>query len=239
MDKDGQNLKRLTNHKGWDGYAVWHPNGETIAFDRGELDGDKKAPFIMDLSTGEQKPLGNYEGWLSINDWKDDALLVFWEKNGQRDLYLLDMSGKAIERLTDTPEISEHDAHFSPDGKSIAFASGPASGEGETSLESLDLTTKARKTLKLSSERIYGIDWAPNGKTIAYTDGDDADVYTYDSESATTKKCTSNSSWDHMPEWAPDGKSIMFTSYRTGKERIYLTNCNGTAIRIWAGDSDN
>ncbi len=244
MDVDGRNLKRLTHHAGWDGYAVWNPDGTSIAFDRGQPDSTKKTPHIMDLTSGETKPLGEYDGWLSINDWRENTFLAFWEKDGQRDLYLLDRNGKITDRLTNTPDISEHDAHFSPDGTTIAFASGPSQGDGQTSLEIIDLATRARTTVKSSIGRIYGIDWSPNGASIAFTDApggddDDADIFIYDTDSAAVSRCTTDTSWDHMPEWTPGGTSLMFTSYRTGEERLYVASCKGTPPRVWAGDSAN
>lgn len=254
VNTDGSSLKRLTNRTGWDGYAVWSPDGSHIVFDRETgPDNPAKQPVMMDLKNGATNPLGIYPGWLSINDWYGDTLLAFWEKDGQRDLYLLDMNGGIVNQLTDTPNISEHDAHFSPDGKTVAFASGPSentSGDNsETRLETLQLDTAVRTMLRKSAGRLYGIDWSPDGKQIAYTDApggqdDDADVFVYDFASKVTTACTQNSAWDHMPVWAPnsispDSISIVFTSYRTGEERLYVTNCNGSTRRLWASDSED
>lgn len=241
MDIGGGTVRRLTDRPGWDGYAVWSPDGTQIIFDRQDVaEGSPKRPVLMDIETGDNRFLKKVDGWLAINDWHDDRLLAFWEKGGQRDLYLLNLDGSIIEQVTDTPNISEHDAHFSPDGQQIAFASGSASGDGETSLEVITLNNGERTELRRSPGRIYGIDWAPDGGYIAFTDApdgddDDADIFFYQRSENSVRRCTDHESWDHMPVWAPDGRSIIFTSYRTGTERLYTTNCQGTELRLWTG----
>ena len=241
MQPDGTARRQLTNRRGWDGYAVWSPDQDHIVFDQGDpTDDSKKQPTILDLTTGATRQLGEYIGWLSVNDWHGDNLLAFWEREGQRDLFLLDADGNIVRQLTNTPDQSEHDAHFSPDGTKVVFASGPREGSGKTTLETLDLTSGSRRLLKDSVGRIYGIDWSPDGQFIAFTDApggedDDADVYLYDLKNSDVTQCVDNDAWDHMPVWTPDGKSVLFTSYRTGNERIYWTDCASSTLRLWLG----
>ncbi|WP_417463782.1 TolB family protein [Kordiimonas sp.] len=237
LEGDGRKI-RLTHHQGWDGYAVFAPDGRHIVFDRSR-DGstENKAPHFLDLDTGNARQIVSPSGWLSVSGWREDSLLAFWERDGQRDLYLLNLKGEIKEALTQTPDRSEHDAHFSPDGHSIAFASSPATGDGETTLETISLLTRERQVLHRSKGRIYGVAWAPDGSRLAFTDApgggdDDADVFVYDLASGKISACTTNDAWDHMPEWMPDGKKLLFTSYRSGKERIYLTDCEETVIEL-------
>ena len=244
MRADGRDRSRLTDHAGWDGYAVWSPDGTRIIFDRSRSgDGDNKAPFHFSLESKDGGYLGDYDGWLSVNDWRENEILAFWERDAQRDLYLLNEDGDIIRNLTNTPDISEHDAHFSPDGTSIAFASGPAAGEGATMLESIDLQTGERSVQHQSIGRIYGLDWSPDGRKIAFTDApggdeDDADVFFITLASGEVEAVTRDESWDHMPEWAPSGEAIIFTSYRSGAEKLYIAVGDGDIIRLWAGGEE-
>lgn len=245
MDSDGRNLKRLTNHKGWDGYAVWSPDGSRIIFDRGDADGEKKRPFFLDLATGNLQPLGAYEGWLSISDWSNDGntLLGFHETGGQRDLVLVNLDGSIARRLTGTPNQSEHDAHFSRDDTRVVFANGSVDGSG-TSLEMLVLATEQRGIVHTSEGRIYGLSWSPAGTMIAYTDApggseDDADIFLVTPGTSIVTQLTDDPAWDHMPVWHPDGRLLLFTSYRSGEERVYsLDPSSRHVLRVWAGDSD-
>lgn len=240
MRLDGRDQQRLTHHVGWDGYAVWSPSGDALVFDRG-VDNDSKRPHRIDLDSLEVAAFGPVrEGWLAVNDWNASGLLAFWERDGQRDLFLLNEDGSSQRQLTDTPRVSEHDAHFSPDGRLAAFASGASSGEGRTRLETLDLQHGNRRTRHESAGRIYGIDWSPDGTRIAFTDApgggdDDADVFVLELATGTIDPVTDDPAWDHMPEWTADGEALLFTSYRDGTEALYLVRPPGPPMRLWVG----
>lgn len=229
MDLDTNKQSRLTRHPGWDGYAVWSPDGTKIVFDREDEPGKQKRPWIMDLVGYTSKPLGSYEGWLSISDWSDDnRLLGFHELDGQRDLVVLDTDGNVVEKITSTDDQSEHDAHYSPDGKKIAFANGEIDGS-ETYLELIDLESSSKTTLRTSIGRIYGISWSSDGDKIAFVDApggddDDADIFIYSIADQSFEQITDDPSWDHMPEFCIDSQTLFFTSYRSGEERIYRVN---------------
>lgn len=223
---EDQVISRLTNHKGWDGYAVWSPDGTRIIYDRADAPGERNRPWIMDVEGRTKKPLGQHEGWLSVSDWsKDNRLLGFLELNGQRDLVMLDQNGNVKGKITETDQYSEHDAHFSPDGKKIAYASGTIEGN-KTTLELIDLESGHKTILRSSIGRIYGINWSPDGEKIAFVDApagadDDADIFVYATADQSFKQVTDDPSWDHMPMFCDDSKILIFTSDRSGEERIY------------------
>jgi len=226
LEIDSQTHSRLTSHQGWDGYAVWSPDGTKIIFDREDSPGKQKRPWIMELEERAIRPLGKYEGWVSITDWsEDDRLLGFQKLGGQRDLVLLDVAGNIVEKITDTVDQDEHDAHFSPDARKIAYANSNNEGS-ETSLELIDLEDGSRTVLRTSIGRIYGISWSPDGEKIAFVDapdGDnnDTDIFTYSTGDQSFKQLTDDLSRDHMPMFCNDSKTLFFTSFRSGEERIY------------------
>jgi TolB protein len=226
MNLDSQVRSRLTNHPGWDGYAVWSPDGNKIIFDREDAPGLQKRPWVMDLIKRTKKPLGTYQGWVSVSGWStDNQLLGFQELDGKRDLIMLNLDGEIVEKITTTQEHSEHDAHFSPDGSRIAYANGVVDGN-ETSLELIDLESREITVLHSSIGRIYGVSWSPEGKKIAFVDApggddDDADIFVYIMDEKTIRQVTTDPSWDHMPEYCNNSETLFFTSYRSGDERIY------------------
>ena len=226
LDIGSQVHSRLTTHPGWDGYAVWSPDGTKIIYDREDEPGKQKRPWIMDLAGQTTRPLGSYEGWLSISDWSADNHLVgFHELNGQRDLVLLNTDGEITEEITTTDDRNEHDARFSPDNKRIAFASGPLDGS-QTRLELIELASGVTTILQTSIGKIYGVSWSPDGDQIAFVDApdgddDDADIFIYSMSGQWVKRVTDDPAWDHMPEFCNNNHTLLFTSYRSGEERIY------------------
>ena len=221
-----QNRNRLTKHKGWDGYAVWSPDSRSIVFDREDEPDGQKQPWIMNLDDYSSRQLGSFAGWLSVSDWSgDNSLLAFHEIEGQRDLVLLDLDGNIVEKITNTSDHSEHDAHFSPDGTKIAYANGRIDG-AKTSLELIDLNSGNKTILRKSIGRIYGLSWSPDGKRLAFVDApggedDDADIFLYDFAEQSVQQVTNDPAWDHMPEFCSNNHTLFFTSYRSGEERIY------------------
>jgi len=221
-----QQKERLTDHKGWDGYAVWSPDGKKIIFDREDKPEGKKNPWVMNLDDYTSKPLGDFEGWLSVSGWSDDnRLLGFHEQEGQRDLVLLDLDGNIVEKITETTGQNEHDAHFSPDGTKIAYANSVLDGT-ETSLEIIEIDGGQQTTLRTSIGRIYGLSWSPDGEKIAFVDApggddDDADIFIYNIAEQSFQQVTDDPAWDHMPEFCNNNHTLFFTSYRSGEERIY------------------
>ena len=226
MDLDSQVLSRLTTHPGWDGYAVWSPDGTKIIYHREDTPGGRKRPWIMDIEDRTSKPLGRYEGQMSITDWsKDNQLLGVHELAGQRDLLVMDADGTIVESLTTTSGYSEHDAHFSPDGKSIVYANSVIDGS-RSSLELIDLESGDKTTLRSSSGKIYGISWSPDGEKIAFVDtpsggGREADIFVYTIAEQGFRQVTNNASLDHMPAFCNNSKTLFFTSFRSGTELIY------------------
>ena len=236
---DGQNVRRLTDHTGYDGYAIWSPDGTKLLFDRGEDKiGKKKQPFVYDLKRAEARILRTYETWVTGNEWVDEARLIgFREGSGpdaQRDLVWIDARTGELTSLTDTPTIREGDAHLSHDRKTLYFVETEG---GHSSLASLDLETESRRTLLKGQGRLYGIAVSPDGKRIAYNDvpegEENAEIYLYEIASGRTERLTRNDAWDHMPVWTPDGSRLMFTSYRSGREEPYLMDpASGETYRL-------
>lgn len=226
INGDGSGLQRLTDNSGWDGYAVWAPGGGVFIFDR-ETDG-VKAAWRYDFATGEATPLIAMENtWPAVNSWSPDGetIALFIEKDKKRDLFLADADGTNLRPLTATPDQNEHDAHFSSDGTKLAFA---VVMEDGSALDVMDLVSGEIKRYVTSTEYLYGLDWSPDGSKIVYTDtpndnpDGNAELYMLDLASGETIRLTENEDYDHMPVWLPDGSGVMFSSYRSGREEIYI-----------------
>lgn len=229
IDADSSGLTRLTKSRGWDGYAVFAPDGKSFVFDRDT--GSGSIPHRYDLQTGAISSFLGDEaaagGKASVSGWSLDGsrVVMFIERDEKRDLYFADANGENLERITDTHDQNEHDAHFSPDGTKLAFAVKSADG---SALNIMDLETGVITRHVSSTQYLYGLDWSPDGAKIAYTDtpndnpDDNAELYILDMASGTVERLTRDEHYDHMPVWLPGGKRIMFTSYRSGREEIYI-----------------
>lgn len=235
ISTEGKELKRLTEHEGWDGYAVWSPDSGSFLFQR-DID-DSRGAYRYDVVTGRISPfVVMHDANVSASGWSDSAgeVVLFVERNEKRDLYLSDTVGANLRRLTDTPDANEHDAHFSPDGRKLAFA---VVFDGGSALDVMDLTTGEVQRHVTSTEYLYGLDWSPDGTQIAYTDtpndnpDGNAELYVLDVAEAKVRRLTDDENYDHMPVWLPGGQEIMFSSYASGREEIYILALEDGGVR--------
>jgi len=232
---DGTGLERLTHHEGWDGYAVWAPDSSAFVFQR-DVD-ERRGAYRYDVETGEIDALVvMQDADASLSGWSDAAgrVVMFVERDGKRDLYLANPDGSNLERLTATENANEHDAHFSPDGRRLAYA---VSLDEGSALDVMELATGHVRRYVSSTERLYGLDWSPDGTRIVYTDtpndkpDGNAELFLLDVSDGKVRQLTDNEDYDHMPVWLPGGKELMFSSYASGKEEIYVLGLDSGKVR--------
>jgi TolB protein len=109
---------------------AWSPEGRRIAFALGSGPGPvvKRSVWIMNADGREQRKLTQEKetsaGRYARVAWSPDGRkLVFTnERDGNRDVYVINPDGGQLRRLTDNPEY-DGDAAWSPDGGKIAFVS--------------------------------------------------------------------------------------------------------------------
>jgi Tol biopolymer transport system component len=82
-----------------------------------------------------------------------------------------------------------------------------------------------------------GLRLSPNGKQIAFTEGNPPDVFLYDLDRHAKTRLTTNSATDHNPIWSPDGNTVMFDSHRPGPDQasssdagLYERPSNGATV---------
>jgi Tol biopolymer transport system component len=232
---DGTGLEQLTRNPGWDGYAVWAPNGRSFIFDRETK--DSRGAYKFELMTSTVNPfIVMDDARVAVSGWspKNGEVVMFIERDDKRDLYIADSDGSNLQQLTDTTDANEHDAHFSPDGSKIAFA---VAFDGGSALDVMELATGEISRHVTSTQNLYGLDWSPDGRRIAYTDtpndnpDGNAELYILDVANTEVLQLTDDDNYDHMPVWLPDGNSIMFSSYASGREEIYILDLEDGGVR--------
>ncbi len=183
---------RLTNSKAADDQARWSPDGKWIAF----VSGRDGKPQIFRIS-----PFGGEAE--KLTDSKSGVQSLEWAPDSKRIAYVAAREPTAEEerKQKEKDDAIEVDRNFVP-GRLWVFDLG---------------TSKAAEVVK-GDTQIIGIDWAPDGKQIAYATvptprADDfrlGDIMIVDLASGVTRKLVENAGPDGNPSWSPDGTMIAY-----------------------------
>ena len=134
-------------------------------------------------------------------------------RDGDWDIYSMDVNGDNPVRLTDHPADDRNPA-CSPDGKKIAFDS----ERGLTSdLYAMD--RDGNNVIRLTRDNFAEgrSSWSPDGKKIAFTsfcNKGNCDIFTVKADGGNRTRLTEHEMQDVLPIWSPDGRKIAFQSQR-------------------------
>lgn len=181
--------------------------------------------------------------------WSPDGKWIVYDQDfggGELyDIFAIPSDGGQPINLTNTPDISESDAHFSPDGNTLAISYRPKDSSNNN-IALLDW--KTRKVRKLTDEQTknrewFGAIWSSDGKTIfanrANAGHTDSDVYRIDVGSGRLENLTPHEGdvIFHLSDVSPDGRTLLITSNeKGGYENVALLDV-GTRNRTWVTDT--
>ncbi len=158
------------------------------------------------------------------------------ERDGNRELYLMDQAGQNPLRLTDTPAAEENPA-WSPAWTRLAFQSDRNSNWdifsqrldcGEDKCEAQQLTDSPADDLLPA--------WSPDGRAIAFVSTRDGnpEIYVMDRDGHNQRRLTFNPGGDWRPAWLPDSRQLLFTSDRGGNNDLYQLTLPADAAPLTA-----
>jgi TolB protein len=154
-NRDGSNVRRLTNSGGIDTNPAWSPSGQEIAF-TSSRSGTPQI-YVADVEGSNVRRV-TFEG--DYNDgaaWSPDGTRLAYATRVERnrfDLALVDLVSLGARRLT-AGNGSNEAPTFSPDGRRLAFASTRAGGTQIFSLNAADGSGVEQLTFE-------GSNWAPD-----------------------------------------------------------------------------
>lgn len=166
------------------------------------------------------------------------SLAFYSDRDGDKEVYLMDYDGRNQRRVTAHKSISMSPA-WSPRGESIAYVSffggtGPA-------IYLADLASGRKSPVITSGSLNSSPSFSPDGQRIAFARslGSNVEVFVCERDGSGLRQLTYSSAIDTNPAWSPNGREIAFTSSRgTGKPQVYVMDAEGANVRriTFSGD---
>lgn len=239
IQRDGENLTRLTNSEGDDYTPTWSPDGEWIAFTSmrdGEIEGSQEI-YIMRADGSEQQNISNSPQYDAYPDWSPDGeSIVFVSfRDGNTEIYSMNSDGTNQVNLTHHPS-EDLCPSWSPNGEFIAFSSN-RDGDFDIYVMTADGANIWRVTDFPTLD--YCPVWSPFEDDILVYSAQWNDVsrtsqVTLDGSKPTQFKPLALG--DGSPSWSRDLEWMAFTSNRDGNWEIYALDINGNEHRLTDND---
>lgn len=206
-----KSLKQLTKAVGYDAEGSISPDGSHIVF------ASNRAAYDHELG-------------------KEDAERLKIDKQFFMDIYVMDVDGSNVKRLTNVPGY-DGGPFFSADGKKICWRRFSEKGDtAEIYTMNADGSDQSQIT------KVGAMSWAPyfhpSGDYLIFTNNVNGfanfELYMIDAGGKHEPvRVTTTEGFDGLPVFSPDGKKLSWTSGRTagGASQIFMANWNDAAAR--------
>ena len=205
--------------------SSWSPDGKEIVFGT-NLTGrfnlwkvNASGGWPLQLAVSDDRQLAPM--------WSPDGKWIVWQQdragNEAYDLYVVPAAGGAPVNITNTANVSETGAQFSPDSSRLAIGWKPTTAP-TTDVAVIDLATKAVRNLTNEKDqtRSWNVTtWTTDGKTLfanrSNPDGTIGEIYRIDAATGAAENLTPNSRVSiGASAVSPDGKTLLVTSNEKG-----------------------
>lgn len=228
MDYDGHEPRQVTADGFLNLMPQWSPDQRFLVFTsyRGR---SKQHIVLIELATGERWTMVSLDG-LNITPTfsPDGASLAFSSsRDGDAEIYTLDTTTKALQRLTNNPA-GELSPSWSPTGREIAFTSDRGGGP-QVYVMSADGSNVRRLTFQ--GDYNASPAWSPRGRWIAYvcrTEKKEYKICLISPDGQEHRQISTGPGVEDSPSWSPDGRHVVFSSTLDGRTHLYMMNADGT-----------
>lgn len=232
VDRDGENLQRVTYNTGKDINPVWGPNGEIIF--ESDRDGNWELYWVDVTDSRSLTRLTEDDEGTSASDinafWADDHTIYFQsDRDGDYEIYKLDLNTQEVTQVTDN-NVEDSYPIVSNDGATLAWLQESAAGNLDVWM--MDIESGETEQLTDTGTNVFGIAFDPNDEFIAFNTnlgtGNDVFVVTLEADADGTylvKNLTDDPSTDAddeyediSPAFRCNSQNVVFHSDRVNEQ---------------------
>lgn len=229
MDFNGRNPKPLIQNgrtnlsPAWssDGRSIFYTSASTLHWHLWKTDENGRAKQVTNFPGSALGPSMHPDG---------KQMVISLSKDGNPELYLMDLNGNIKKRLTKKRTI-EIAPSMSPDGKKVCYSSGSL---GNLHIFVLDLLTNESSRLTRVGTLNDSCAWHPKDNNKVLFSGMDVDrefdIFAMDDKGLNMERLTYDAKNNETPSWSPDGSLIVFSSRASGRDEIYVMKADGSQL---------
>lgn len=220
-DTDGANLRQLTRDNVISLSPHWSPDGAKIAytsFHRASF----PDVYLIEIASGNRRCVSDFPGLNASAAFSPDGntLALILSKEGNPDLFAMDLRSERVTRLTATKRAAEACPAWAPDGRQICFVS---DSPGTPQLFIIEREGGQPRRLALGGAQNVDPDWGPGGY-IAYSSliGGQYAVWVVNPSTGEHRQVSRDDANYEDPAWAPDGRHIFCVRRQNYLSRIFI-----------------
>ena len=205
---------------------AWAPDGKRLAYVGFGDDNTGATIWLQNLETVKRQKLLEEKVSVSSPAWSPDGrrLAVTLYRDGNPDIYIIDISSRRLRRLTKHRGI-DTEASWSPDGRHLVFTSNRSGRPQIYRISTAGgpverLTKEGRENLKAS--------YSPNGKQLVMVtnrgNGYQIGVFYMGNRKL---EILTNGTLDESPTFSPNGAMIMYATRKGGKGVLVAVSADG------------
>jgi Tol biopolymer transport system component len=229
------------------------PDRRAVVFVSDRADG-RTSLWVQPLSadgqaTGAPRRLTEHRGTASHPSVSPDGRLVAYHRvlDGQRDIWVVPLSGGTPLRVTDDPAIDVHPS-WSPDGRSLVFVSG-RSGSQQVWVQGMENGRPAGPPRQLTDTKlsVQAPTWSPDGTRVALVAWDDrgsSDLWIVPAGGGPLRRVTNGArAWRARWDWqALDALFVsgFWTENRASVRRVAADgSTDSPEVVVWLGTAED
>ena len=222
MDWDGFNSTKIIS-RGLTSSHSWSQDAKRLLYSSER--NRKWRIFVRNLKQPRETLLFSSKGLNLVGGTSPSELVSFSSsKDGSSEIYVIDIHGKGLKKLTRSFGIDVSPV-FSSDGKKIAFVSDRG---GTPQIYIMDSNGRGLRRLTFEGSYNQSPSWSSDGKWITYAGRKNGKIHIFvvKSDGKDLRQLTFEGN-NESPSFSPDGMLIAFESDRKGPRGIYVMRLNG------------
>ena len=235
-DADGENQQVIASSSEPLMSPAWSPDGQSIAYV--SFESKASAIYVQTLRTGERRRVSARAGINGAPAWSPDGrslALTLSRKDGDVDVYTLDLGRQVLTRMTFDPGIDTEPV-WSSDGRKLYFMSDRAGGP---QVYEVDVAQPQRAT-RVTFEGGYNARprLSPDGKQLAvvHLDRGNYRIAVVDLASRGVQ-VLSQGRQDESPSFAPNGATLIYATQDRGRGVLATVSTDGRVQQRLAASS--